>query len=96
MVLGSKASLSPSPKKLNESTDKKINSPGKNIRCGVLRKDLQPSLASVPQLQAGGERPSPIKLKVDSDNIAIGTVKVTATMTGPSELGSICFNMISR
>src|SRR5271156_545738 len=68
---------------------------GKKIKWGSVLSARQPSFASVPQLQAGGERPSPIKLKVDSDKIADGTVKVKATMIGPIALGKICLRIIA-
>src|SRR5437867_4028546 len=82
-VRGSKASRSPSPKKLKESTVRKMKALGKRIRCGCVRSDRQPSDASVPQLQAGGDKPRPMKLKVDSDTIAAGTMNVSATIIGP-------------
>jgi hypothetical protein len=77
----------PSPRKLKLKTVMNMKKLGKRMRWGSILSALQPSLARVPQLQAGGERPSPMKLKVDSERMAEGTVKVRATMTGPMALG---------
>jgi len=50
---------------------------------------VHPSLASTPQLLEGGAIPRPIKLSVDSANIATGMRKVRVMMSAPVILGRI-------
>ena len=51
----------------------------------------RPSLESTPKEGWGGCRPKLMKLRVASEKMARGTVRVMLTRMGPRVLGMMCF-----
>ena len=76
LILGSKASLKPSPIKFNENRVKEKAREGKIKSHQYSSIETAPSLISKPHELRGGCTPKPKKLKKDSKSIIWGTVKV--------------------
>src|SRR3990170_4947325 len=88
--LGSRASRSPSPTKLNAMTVRRIAAPGAVTRCGATKRKCRPSPIIDPHDGAGGATPRPRKESPASATMARAIPKVASTRIGESALGRMC------
>src|SRR5580698_5173247 len=85
---GSSASRSPSPTRLNDSTHRKIASPGNTASQGACDRNRCAELSIDPQDGSGGCCPSPRNDSDASAMIAAAIASVPCTSTGGTMFGS--------
>src|SRR5690348_3658882 len=79
--VGSRASRTQSPTRLNDSTTNMIASPGQTAIHHAWSSTSRPSATRFPQVGAGGGTPAPRKLSADSTTIPQPICSVASTTT---------------
>src|SRR5918996_2751911 len=94
LSFGSRTSRRASPKKLKDSTTRKMAMPGERVSQGA-RSMVSKALRNMPpQVGVGGFTPTPKKLSEASSKIAEATERLACTITGAKQLGIRCLSMM--
>src|SRR6056297_3925951 len=87
-ILGSSASLKPSPIRLKPKTPNIIAKPGNVATQGALCRELLASLSIAPHSGVGGCAPNRKRLKAAASRIAVAILKVVCTIKGAIAFGN--------